>query len=187
MGYHLACLLSCGSVDGVAEWRKRKKGCPLVPATRKKWQNGTPCRKDWHRSRGLSPCRLPPAQDADGEPPDHQACIVVLLGKRIRRSCDQVVREWSGNGHVVVRSARVLVRVFMPKPPGETMTKWGRGRHHSVVYLHLTDNSEVGKFGTMVSFHHRERGHHHGTAPVVVPTPPGRSRGALPPHACLVA
>jgi hypothetical protein len=56
-----------------------------------------------------------------------------------------------------------------------------------VVYLHLTDNSEVGKFGKIVSFRHRERGPHHGTAPVVLPTPPGRSRVDLPPHACLVA
>jgi len=34
--------------------------------------------------------------------------IVVLVGKRIRRSCAQVVRERSGKGHVVVRSAAVL-------------------------------------------------------------------------------
>jgi hypothetical protein len=45
------------------------------------------------------------------------------------------------------------------------MARW---MHSSVVYLHLTDNSEVGKFGTMVSFHHRERGHHHGTDPIVL-------------------
>jgi len=57
----------------------------------------------------------------------------------------------------------------------------------TVVSLHLTDNSEVGTFGKIVSFRHRERGPHHGTAPVVLPTPPGRSRVDLPPHACLVA
>src|SRR5262249_44524923 len=56
-----------------------------------------------------------------------------------------------------------------------------------VVSLHLTDNSEVGTFGKIVSFRHRERGPHHGTAPVVLPTPPGRSRVDLPPQACLVA
>jgi hypothetical protein len=61
------------------------------------------------------------------------------------------------------------------------------GAEDPVVYLHLTDNSEVGKFGKIVSFRHRERGPHHGTAPVVLPTPPGRSRVDLPPHACLVA
>ncbi len=36
-------------------------------------------------------------------------------------------------------------------------------------------------------FHHRERGHRHGTEPVVLPTSTGRSRVALPHYPCLVA
>lgn len=57
----------------------------------------------------------------------------------------------------------------------------------TVVSLHLTDNSAVGTCGKRVSFHHRDRGDQHGTAPVVFPPPPGRSRGDLPPQAGLVA
>ena len=56
-----------------------------------------------------------------------------------------------------------------------------------VVYLQLTDNSRVGECGTIVSFHHRERGRPHGAEPVVVPAPLGRSRVDLPPHPCRVA
>jgi hypothetical protein len=57
----------------------------------------------------------------------------------------------------------------------------------AVVYLHLTDKSRAGDCGKMVSFQHRERGHHRGTEPVVVPTPTRYSRVALPHDSCLVA
>jgi hypothetical protein len=56
-----------------------------------------------------------------------------------------------------------------------------------VVYLHLTDNAAGGTCGTRVSLYPRDRGYQPGTAPVVFPPPPGRSRGALPPQAGLVA
>ena len=59
--------------------------------------------------------------------------------------------------------------------------------NHRVVYLQLTDNARVGEYGTMVSFHHRERGRPHGAKPVVVSAPAGRSRLDLPPHPCRVA
>src|SRR5262245_2477413 len=45
-----------------------------------------------------------------------------------------------------------------------------------VVYLHLTDNSRAGECDKMVSFQHRERGHHRGTTSVVIPTPTRYSR-----------
>src|SRR5262249_10517507 len=54
-------------------------------------------------------------------------------------------------------------------------------------YPDLTDNSRAGKSGTIVSFHHGERRRRYGTEPVVVPTPPGRSRVDVPHGACLVA
>jgi hypothetical protein len=56
-----------------------------------------------------------------------------------------------------------------------------------VVYLHLTDNSRAGECDKMVSFQHRERGHHRGTESVVLPTPPRYSRVDLPHDSCLVA
>jgi hypothetical protein len=57
----------------------------------------------------------------------------------------------------------------------------------AVVYPDLTDNSRAGKSGTIVSFHHGERRRRYGTEPVIVPTPPGRSRVDVPHGACLVA
>jgi hypothetical protein len=56
-----------------------------------------------------------------------------------------------------------------------------------VVYLGLTDNSVVGEYGKVVLFHHRERGAHHGTELIVLPTPRGRSRIDLPHRSCRVA
>src|SRR4029450_7054248 len=56
-----------------------------------------------------------------------------------------------------------------------------------VVYPDLTDNSRAGKSSTIVSFHHGERRRRYGTEPVIVPTPPGRSRVDGPHGACLVA
>jgi transposase len=56
-----------------------------------------------------------------------------------------------------------------------------------VVYPHVTDNSAVAQYGKIVLFHHHGRGHHHGTEPVVLPTPPGRSRVDFPHDPYLVA
>jgi hypothetical protein len=57
----------------------------------------------------------------------------------------------------------------------------------AVLYPDLTDNSRAGKSGTIVSFQHGERRRRYGTAPVILPTPTGRSRVDLPHGACLVA
>ena len=57
----------------------------------------------------------------------------------------------------------------------------------AAVYLHVTDNSGLGAYCTMVFFHPRGRGPHHGAEPVGVSTPAGRSRGDLLRHPCLVA
>jgi hypothetical protein len=55
------------------------------------------------------------------------------------------------------------------------------------MYPDLTDNSRAGKSGTIVSFHHGERRRRYGIKPVILPTPPGRSRVDVPHGACLVA
>jgi hypothetical protein len=44
------------------------------------------------------------------------------------------------------------------------------GLDGAVVYLELADNASVGACGTIVPFHHREKGCHHGTDPVLLPT-----------------
>jgi len=55
-----------------------------------------------------------------------------------------------------------------------------------VVYPHVTDNAAVAQYGKIVLFHHHGRGHHHGTEPVILPTPAGRSRVDFPHYPSLV-
>ena len=45
----------------------------------------------------------------------------------------------------------------------------------------------MSEYRTIVFFHPRTRGPHHGAEPVVLPTPRGCSRSHLPPHPCRVA
>ena len=56
-----------------------------------------------------------------------------------------------------------------------------------VVYPCATDNSRVGEFGKIVSFHHCERSGHDGPESIVLPAPIGRSGIDLYHHPCLVA
>ena len=79
---------------------------------------------------------------------------------------------------VHLRSARAKYAVIM-RIPSDMLPR--------VVYPHVTDNSAVAQYGKIVLFHPHGRGHHHGTEPGVLPTPPGHSRVDFPHDPYLVA